>query len=135
MKNLFLVLTVMLFSLTTFTSCKKESPQQLSEFVIGDWSTRSTYLNIKVASSGSAIAITSVHYIIYKTYESRDPIMDSQGSYTIDEKDSTIEMDSQGDPIMYDITWLEDGNTMTWTENRISLIRKDGPQVIIWTKD
>ncbi len=139
MKKLLLVLAVVLFSLTTFTSCEKDDDQSLSEFIVGEWVSEPTFM--KATPSVHKITITSDHYTLYRMEEgqdmSGDPIMITvllyDGSYTIDEKDSTIEMDSQGDPIMYDITWLEEENTMTWTKSTIELTHIS--PAIDWTRE
>jgi hypothetical protein len=147
MKKLFTILTVMLFSLTTFTSCEKpigitNESQTLSEFVIGEWQ-KSTAVN-------SFIYITRIpfnRYIIYRKIispsglidESNNRIMQSEGRYIIDEDANTITItgvDYQKYFVFY-VTWMGDADTMIWTEYNESdnpQIESDNPQIIKWTR-
>ena len=140
MKKLFTILTVMLFSLTTFTSCEKpigitNESQTLSEFVIGEWE-KSTAVN-------SFIYITRIpfnsRYILYRIDESNNRIMQSEGRYIIDEDANTITItgvDYQKYFVFY-VTWMGDADTMIWTEYNKSdnpQIESDNPQIIKWTR-
>ena len=147
MKKLFTILTVMLFSLTTFTSCEKgitNESQTLSEFVIGEWETSTIYMNghfepFDVGAVISLISITAndkyaIYRIhdIYRIHEWGNRIIQSEGNYIIYEDTNTITItgvDYQNYSVYY-VTWMGDTDTMIWTEYNES----DNPQIIKWTR-
>ena len=135
MKRLIYLIGI-IFATTFFIGCEKEDPQLLSEFVIGSWESQEIYLGDTPVYFTVDIDATSYYLSLTDGTQSIDL---PAGDYMVDNDLNTITIDHpqfpgnepNDDYISYDVTWLEGGNTMTWTP--YDSPPDSDPPVLVWT--
>ena len=136
MKKLLFVILAMFLSIGMFTSCEEEEEpaQALSEFVEGKWESQDLLLGD-----------TQAHFLaeIFNGFYTLTLVVGDESAelpkagYTIDDVANIITIDQPQFPgdnpsdekVPFTVTWVEGGNTMTWTP---VYVEEDGAPTIIW---
>ena len=137
MKKTILILLAMFLSIGMFTSCEKDNPQLLSEFVIGKWQSQVVDLGDVETDIYFMVAITADNYYLSMT-DGENSVDLPQAGYVVDDDANTITIDQpqfpDDDPsdevVSFKVTWEEGGNTMTWLP--IDPLENDTP-TLVWT--
>jgi len=125
MKKLAFLLIAMFFAFS-FTSCEKDEPMLLSEYVIGEWQSQELVLGDSPFGTFTVVIKTTNKYVLTFTLsDNSQSISCPETGYSIDNVGSQISItEPDFDPNdgetptgtqTFDVTWIEGGNTMTWT--------------------
>ena len=137
MKKSLLILLAIFLTTGIFTSCDKDNPQLLSEFVIGKWHSEVVDLGDVDTDIYFMVTITADNYYLSMT-DGVNTVDLPQAGYVVDDDANTITIDQpqfpDDDPsdevVSFKVTWEEGGNTMTWLP--IDPLENDTP-TLVWT--
>ena len=137
MKKTILILLAMFLSIGMFTSCEKDNPQLLSDFVIGKWQSQIVDLGEVDTDLYFNVNIKADYYWLVLTDGTNEVVL-PQAGYVVDNDANTITIDQpqfpDDDPsdevVSFKVTWEEGGNTMTWLP--IDPLENDTP-TLVWT--
>jgi len=128
MKKSLLILLAIFLTTSIFTSCDKDNPQLLSDFVIGTWQSQELVLGDSPFGTFTAVIKTNNKYVLTFTMTTSDgtqSITSPETGYSIDEDKSQIIITQPDfepndgvtptDTQTFDVAWTVGGNTMTWT--------------------
>lgn len=101
------------------TSCDKETPMLLSEYVIGEW--KSQDLMLGDTEAYFTADIESDHYTLTLYVGDQFAELPDEG-YSVDNENDVITIDQPQMPgedpsdevVPFQVTWTEDSNVMTW---------------------
>jgi len=138
MKKLLFIILAMFLSVGIFTSCEEEEEpaQTLTAFVIGEWESQDLLLGDTEAYFLADIEIG--FYTLTLVVGDESAVLPKEG-YTVDDGANTITIDQPTMPgnepsdekILFDVTWMEGDNVMTWTP--VYIEGSDAP-VLQWTR-
>ena len=133
-----LLLTIALVAAMIFTGCEKdqEEPQQLSEFVIGDWISQT----VLMGSDGDIYFTVTIEPTSYTLRMTDGTLTIDLGPahYSVDNDDNSITIDQPALPgetptnekVTFDVSWKEGESTMTW----LPVIGGGTEPTLIWTR-
>ena len=138
MKKLLFIILAMFLSVGIFTSSEEEEEpaQTLTAFVIGEWESQDLLLGDTEAYFLADIEIG--FYTLTLVVGDESAVLPKEG-YTVDDGANTITIDQPTMPgnepsdekILFDVTWMEGDNVMTWTP--VYIEGSDAP-VLQWTR-
>ena len=138
MKKTLLILLAIFLTTSIFTSCDKDNPQLLSDFVIGTWQSQVVDLGDVDTDIYFLVDIEEDHYTLSMT-DGENTVDLPDAGYVVDNDKNTIEIDQpqfpgdepSGETVLFSVTWVEGGTTMTWLP--IDPLANDAP-TLIWTR-
>lgn len=141
MKKAILFLMVAFFATGIFTSCEKDDPMLLSEYILGDaeWVSQEVEIDEDVFVWYSAVFSSNGTYYLSLT-DGEESLTFDPSEYTVDDEANTISIQEplfpDSDPpevrewVTFGVTWNEDSNEMTWNPTGEN---NDAP-ILIWTR-
>jgi len=122
MKKSLLILLAIFLTTGIFTSCDKDNPQLLSDFVIGTWQSQVVDLGDVDTDIYFLVDIEANSYTLSMT-DGVNTIALPQAGYVVDNDANTIEIDQPQFPddepsdetVLFTVTWVEGQNTMLWS--------------------
>jgi len=122
MKKTLLILLAIFLTTGIFTSCDKDNPQLLSDFVIGTWQSQVVDLGDVDTDIYFLVDIEANSYTLSMT-DGVNTVELPQAGYVVDNDANTIEIDQPQFPddepsdetVLFSVTWVEGQNTMLWT--------------------
>jgi len=122
MKKTLLILLAIFLTTSIFTSCDKDNPQLLSDFVIGTWQSQVVDLGDVDTDIYFLVDIEANYYTLSMT-DGVNTVELPQAGYVVDNDANTIEIDQPQFPddepsdetVLFTVTWVEGQNTMLWT--------------------
>lgn len=141
MKKVILFLMVAFFAAAVFTSCEKDDPVLLSEYILGDaeWVSQEVEIDEDVFVWYSAVFSSNGTYYLSLT-DGEESLDFDPSEYTVDDEANTISIQEplfpDSDPpevrewVTFNVTWNEDSDEMTWNPTGEN---NDAP-ILIWSR-